>query len=191
MKMTQSQNLNFKTREEWRDWLTKNHSKANEAWVILYKKNSEKNGLKYVEAVEEALCYGWIDSKMNRLDEDTFRQRFSPRRKNSIWSKSNKERAIRLIKEGKMTNAGYVSINEGKRSGKWQDAYTSKTIPAIPDDLQKTLQASPTALINFQAFPNSTKLIYIHWIQSAKRPETRAKRIKQVVERAAKNIKPS
>ena len=189
--MTHLQDLNFETGEEWRNWLKERHSQVNEAWVIIYKKNSKKDGLKYLEAVEEAICYGWIDSKMNRVDQDTFRQRFSPRRKNSIWSKSNKELATRLIKEGKMTNAGYEAIKEGKRSGKWQNAYTSKTIPAIPDDLQKALQASPTAQNNFQAFPNSTKLIYIHWIQSAKRPETRAKRIKQVVERAAKNIKPS
>jgi uncharacterized protein YdeI (YjbR/CyaY-like superfamily) len=191
MKMTHTQDLNFKTREGWRDWLKKNHSRVNEAWVIIYKKNSEKDGLKYLEALEEALCHGWIDSKMNRVDEDTFRQRFSPRRKNSIWSKSNKELATRLIKEGKMTKAGYEAIQEGKRSGKWQDAYSSQTIPAIPHDLQKALQASQTAQERFKAFPNSTRLIYIHWILNAKRPGTRAKRIKQVIERSVKNIKPS
>jgi uncharacterized protein YdeI (YjbR/CyaY-like superfamily) len=189
--MIHPQNLNFETREEWRDWLKKRHSQVNEAWVIIYKKNSEKDGLKYLEAVEEAICYGWIDSKMNRVDEDTFRQRFSPRRKNSVWSKSNKERATRLIQEGKMMRAGYEAIKEGMRSGKWQDAYSSKTIPKVPDDLLKALQVSPKAKEHFQAFPNSTKLIYIHWILNAKRPETRIKRIKQVVERAVKNIKPS
>lgn len=189
--MAHLQDLNFITSKEWRDWLKKNHSKANEAWVIIHKKKSEKVGLKYLEAVEEAVCYVWIDSKMNRVDEDTFRQRFSPRRKNSIWSKSNKELATRLIKEGKMTKTGFEAIKEGKRSGKWQNAYTSKTIPATPDDLQKALQASPTAQEHFHGFPNSTKLIYIHWVLNAKRPGTRAKRIKQVVERAVKNIKPS
>ena len=158
--------------------------------MIISKKDSSKEGIKYLEAVEEALCYGWIDSKMNPVDEDTFRQRFSPRRKNSVWSKSNKELATRLIQAGKMANAGYEAIKEGKRSGNWQKAYTSKTVPVIPDDLQKALQTSPTAHSNFQAFPNSTKLMYIQWIQSAKRPETRAKRIKQVVERAANRIKP-
>ena len=90
-----------------------------------------------------------------------------------------------------MTKTGFEAITEGKRSGKWQNAYTSKTIPATPDDLQKALQASPTAQEHFHAFPNSTKLIYIHWILNAKRPGTREKRIKQVVERAVKNIKPS
>ena len=90
MKMTHPEDLHFKTREEWRDWLEINHSKANEAWVIIYKKHSEKDGLRYSEAVEAAVCYGWIDSRMNRMDENTFRQRFSPQRNNSIWSKSNK-----------------------------------------------------------------------------------------------------
>ena len=189
--MTQPQDLNFETREEWRDWLQKNHLKANEAWVILYKKNSEKPGLRYLEALEEAICFGWIDSRMNRVDRDRFRQRFSPRRENSIWSKSNKELAIRLAREGKMTKAGYRAIEEGKRSGKWQGAYTSKSTPETPEELKKALQESPKAPSNFQAFPNSSKLIYIHWIQSAKKTETRAKRIKQVVERASNNIKPS
>lgn len=189
--MTRPQDLNFKTREEWREWLQKNHKRENETWVILHKKNSKKDGLRYFEAVEEAMCYGWIDSKMNRIDEDTFRQKFSPRREKGVWSKSNKELAIRLMKEGKMTETGYEAVEEGKRSGTWQDAYTSRTTPKTPEDLQEALQASPKAQSNFQAFPNSTKLMYIHWIQSAKKPETRAKRIKQVVERAAKNIKPS
>jgi uncharacterized protein YdeI (YjbR/CyaY-like superfamily) len=98
---------------------------------------------------------------------------------------------MRLIKEGKMTKAGYKAIEEGKRSGKWQKAYSSRTTPELPDDLQAELQASSKAQSNFKAFSNSTKLIYIHWIQSAKKSETRAKRIKQVVERATKNIKPS
>jgi uncharacterized protein YdeI (YjbR/CyaY-like superfamily) len=191
MKMTNPQDLNFKTRKEWRDWLKKNHSKTTEAWIIIHKKKSKKEGLKYLEAVEEALCYGWIDSKMNRVDEDTFRQRFSPRRKNSIWSKSNRKLATRLIEEGKMMKAGYEAIKEGKRSGKWQDAYSSKTLPPIPEDLSNALKVSPIAQKNFQTFPNSTKLMYIHWIINAKKKTTRNKRIKQVVERAEKNIKPS
>jgi uncharacterized protein YdeI (YjbR/CyaY-like superfamily) len=183
--------LKFKTREEWRVWLRKNHAKADEAWLVLQKKNSKKTGLRYSEAIEEALCYGWIDSRMNRIDEDTFRQRFSPRRRNSIWSRRNKELVMRLIKEGRMARAGYEAIEEGKRSGKWQKAYSSRTAPEVPDDLQRVLQSSLKAQSNFEAFSNSTKLIYIHWIQSAKKPETRARRIKRVVERAAKNIKPS
>ena len=191
MKKTSPQDLHFKTREEWRSWLKKNHAKEIEAWVILHKKDSKNDGIQYTEAVEEALCYGWIDSKMNRINEDTFRQRFSPRRRNSIWSRQNKELAMKLIKEGIMEKAGYEAIEESKRSGKWQKAYSSRTNPEVPDDLQKALQSSRMAQNNFKAFSNSTKLIYIHWIQNAKKPETRVRRIKQVLERAAKNIKPS
>jgi len=191
MRKTTQRDLNFKSREEWRSWLQNNHVLVSEAWIVLYKKGSKKVGLKYYDAVEEALCYGWIDSKMKRIDEDTFRQRFSPRRRNSIWSRQNKELAMKLIKEGRMAKAGFVAIEEGKRSGKWQEAYSSRTTPEIPDDLQKALQVSLKAQSNFQAFSNSTKLMYIHWVQSAKKPETRVKRIKQVVERAVKNIKPS
>jgi uncharacterized protein YdeI (YjbR/CyaY-like superfamily) len=189
--MSLPKNLNFKTRTEWRDWLRENHLKMNEAWVIIFKKNSKKIGLRYSEAVEEALCYGWIDSKMNRVDEDTFRQKFSLRRKTSFWSKINKELALKLIAKKKMTKSGYEAIEEGKLSGKWQQAYTSKTTLKIPDDLQKALQASPKAQRNFQAFSNSTKLIYVNWVQSTKKPETRKKRNKQIVEKALKNVKSS
>jgi uncharacterized protein YdeI (YjbR/CyaY-like superfamily) len=117
--MTPHQDLKFKTREEWRDWLENNHSQESEAWVIIYKKKSKKRGLKYLEALEEALCCGWVDSTMNRVDEDSYRQRFSPRRRKSIWSKSNKELASRLIEKEKMTRAGFEAIKKGKNSGKW------------------------------------------------------------------------
>ncbi|UCH37704.1 MAG: YdeI/OmpD-associated family protein [Candidatus Bathyarchaeota archaeon] len=188
--MTASQDLNFRTREEWRNWLIKNHSITNEAWVVIYKKHFSKEGLRYTEAVEEAICFGWIDSKMNRIDENSFRQRFSPRRKNSIWSKSNKERAIKLIEEGKMQKTGYDAIEAGKQSGKWQDAYTAQSVPNIPEDLEKALQKVPTAHRHFHAFPNSAKLTYIHWILSAKRSTTRVNRINQVVKLAKNNVKP-
>jgi uncharacterized protein YdeI (YjbR/CyaY-like superfamily) len=191
IEMPMPQNLKFKTKKEWRKWLQENHNNSSEAWVVIYKKNSEQQGLRYIEAVEEALCFGWIDSKMKKIDEDTFKQRFSPRRKKSIWSKSNKELALRLMKEQKMTKAGYEAIEEAKKSGSWKHAYTSKTPPEIPKDLEEALAVSPKAQFNFQTFPNSTKLIYVHWINNAKKPETRSRRIKQVVERAEKNIKPS
>ena len=117
--MSQALDLRFKTREEWRDWLHRNHLKAHEAWVILYKKKSKTHGLQYSEAVEEAICYGWIDSRMSRLDEDTYRQRFTPRRKNSTWSRSNRELAARLMNSGKMSKSGCDAIEEGKHGGIW------------------------------------------------------------------------
>jgi hypothetical protein len=140
MKMTQPQDLNFKTRKEWRGWLKKNYSNATEAWVTIYKKNSKKDGLKYVEAVEEAICYGWIDSKMNAVDEDTFRQRFSPRRKNSIWPQSNKERAMRLINERKMR--GRIRSNQ-RREAQWQMARCI-FLKDTPCDSGRITKSTPT-----------------------------------------------
>jgi uncharacterized protein YdeI (YjbR/CyaY-like superfamily) len=190
MNTTQQRDLHFMMRDEWRDWLQHNHKHAKEAWVILFKKNAANHGLRYVEAIEEAICFGWIDSLMNTVDANTFRQRFSPRRVISNWSKANKERALRLIAQQKMTAAGYEAIENAKRTGKWQQAYTSQTCPETPVDLEHALQTTPKADHNFRMFSNSTKLMYIHWIQTAKKPETRAKRIKEVIARSTKNIKP-
>ena len=112
--MSESNDKEFTNRKEWRKWLEENHSFEKEAWVIIHKKESGKTGLKYQEAVEEALCFGWIDSKMQSLDASRFRQRFSPRKKNSIWSKSNKEKAEKMIQKGKMAQAGFETIKEAK-----------------------------------------------------------------------------
>jgi uncharacterized protein YdeI (YjbR/CyaY-like superfamily) len=143
MNTPQQRDLHFPARDEWRDWLLHNHKHAKEAWVILYKKNATNHGLHYGEAVEEAICFGWIDSLMNRVDEDTFRQRFSPRRANSHWSKSNKERALSLITQQKMTVAGYETIKNAKRTGNWQHSYTSQTCPETPADLQQASNQPP------------------------------------------------
>ena len=135
-KMKDLDNIHFKNREDFRNWLEKNHDKSRGIWMIFYKKHTKKENITYDESVEEAICFGWIDSIMNRIDEETFRQRFSPRRENSNWSKSNKERALRLITQKKMTAAGYESIENAKRLGKWQHAYTSQSCPETPTDLQ-------------------------------------------------------
>lgn len=181
----------FTNREEWRKWLEENGASEKEVWVIIYKKNSEPKGLRYQEAVEEAICYGWIDSKMQSIDASRFRQRFSPRKKNSIWSKLNKETAEKMIQKGKMTPAGFKKINEAKSNGKWDTAYSSKTAPAIPEDLAKALKENEPAWNNFNEFSNSTKLQYVYWVNSAKKDETRRKRITAVVERALHEIQSS
>ena len=141
--MSQSIDQDFRDREEWRRWLQENHSTKKEVWIIIEKKRSDRKGLKYREAVEEAICYGWIDSKMQSIDPMRFRQRFSPRRKNSIWSKSNKEKAEKMIQAGKMTQAGFVKISEAKRNGKWDAAYSSEMGSRIPRDLTKALKETP------------------------------------------------
>jgi len=184
-----SPDLELKDRTQWRTWLDENHTKETEAWVIIYKKGSKMEGLHYPEAVEEALCYGWIDSKMQSIDGDRFRQRFSPRRRDSPWSKANRETAERLIEAGLMTEAGHEAIEEAKRNGRWDRAYTSKVEPDVPEDLMTALRGDPAALGNFEGFSNSVKLMYVYWVESAKREETRVKRISEVVRRAAQNIK--
>jgi uncharacterized protein YdeI (YjbR/CyaY-like superfamily) len=189
--MSQSTDQEFLDRKEWRRWLEEKHSSEKEVWVIIYKKKSGRTGLKYQEAVEEAICFGWIDSKMQRIDAKRFRQRFSPRKKNSIWSKNNKETAEKMIQEAKMTQAGFETINEAKRNGKWDTAYSSKMVPTIPRDLAKALRENELAWKNFKKFSNSTKLQYIYWVNSAKKDETRRKRIIDVMKKAAQNIKPS
>jgi uncharacterized protein YdeI (YjbR/CyaY-like superfamily) len=179
----------FKDRAEWHKWLEENGSSEKEVWVIIYKKHYGRRGLQYQEAVEEAICFGWIDSKMQSIDTSKFRQRFSPRKKTSIWSKINKETAEKMIQRGKMTPAGFETINKAKANGKWSAAYSSRTAPAIPEDLEKALRGNEPAWMNFKEFSNSTKLRYIYWVNTAKKEETRQRRINAVVKKTnQKNV---
>jgi uncharacterized protein YdeI (YjbR/CyaY-like superfamily) len=189
--MSKSIDQEFPDRMEWRTWLEVNHSSEKEIWVIIHKKQSRKKGLKYPEAVEEAICFGWVDSKMQSIDADRFRLRFSPRRKSSIWSKNNKETAERMIHAGKMTQAGFEAIEDAKRNGKWEAAYSSEMGSTIPDDVVEALKENELAWKNFKKFSNSTKLQYIYWVNSAKKVETRQRRINDIVRKATQNIKPS
>jgi len=161
-----------------------------EAWVVIQKVRSPNEGLRYEEAVDEATCFGWIDGKMRRLNDHEFVQRFSPRRPRSIWSLINRDRAERLIEEDRMTGAGLRAVEEAKSNGRWEKAYTSREPPETPSDLLEALKDSLEAHRNFMGFPNSAKFMYIHWINDAKRAETRARRIKRVVERAEQNKRP-
>ena len=189
--MSESIDREFSNRQQWRKWLESNNSTEKEIWVIIHKKKSSQKGLRYQDAVEEAICFGWIDSKMQSIDDERFRLRFSPRRKNSYWSKINKNKAERMIKAGKMTQAGFSKIQEAKRSGKWNTAYSSKTAVATPADLEEALKECNSAWGNFKKLSNSAKFQYIHWVENAKKDETRRKRIAIVVERATQSIKPS
>ena len=189
--MTESLGLVLEDRREWRGWLEDNHSKEREAWVVIQKKRSTRKGLKYEEAVEEAICFGWIDSKMQSIDAERFRQRFSPRKRNSIWSKINRERAERLMERGLMAEAGYEAIEEAKGNGMWDSAYTSKKEPVTPRDLLEALKEDRVGYENWDKFSNSVKLMYVRWVENARKEETRARRIDEVVRRAVENIKPS
>jgi uncharacterized protein YdeI (YjbR/CyaY-like superfamily) len=180
----QSIDHEFQNQKEWRKWLKENHSSKNEIWVIIQKKTSKNPGLTYLQAVEEAICFGWIDSKMQSIDSKSYRQRFSPRRRNSIWSKKNKQTAKKMIRLGKMTKNGFDTIKNAKQTGKWDTAYTSKTPPKIPWDLERVLKENRPAWKNFNSFTNSKKLQYIFWLNSAKKEETKKRRIEKIVKYA-------
>ena len=181
--MSKSMDHQFLDRNEWRRWLEEHHSDEKEIWVYIHKKNSGKKGLKYEEAVEEAICFGWIDGKIQSVDTDRFRQRFSPRKRNSIWSKSNKERAEKMIRIGKMAEPGFEAMNEAKRNGKWDIAYSSDMASSVPEDLEEALKKNG-AWNSFKRYSNSTKFQYIYWVNSARKDETRRKRIASVVMKA-------
>jgi uncharacterized protein YdeI (YjbR/CyaY-like superfamily) len=188
--MSGSEVLEFGDRAGWRRWLEENHSQEDGAWVIIYKKGSKEKGLRYGEAVDEAVCFGWIDGGMRSLDGERFRLRFSPRRRGSVWSLLNRERAERLIEAGLMAEAGLRAVEEAKGSGMWDAAYTSRVEPEVPEDLSEALRENEEAWRNFEAFSNSAKLMYVRWVEGAKREGTRARRISEVVRRAALNIRP-
>ena len=177
-----------KTRSQWRKWLEKNHNPAENIWLIFYKKNSGIPTVSYNDAVEEALCFGWIDSRPNKIDEYCYMQLFSPRKPKSIWAKTNKARVEKLIREGLMTLAGMKKIEAAKKDGSW-DALNEIDDLKMPADFQKALSGNKTALKNFNAFSDSSKKIILFWIKSAKQEITRQKRISETVKLAAKNIK--
>jgi uncharacterized protein YdeI (YjbR/CyaY-like superfamily) len=173
--------LNFDNREQWRAWLEKNWAAENEAWVVHYKKQFSDQGLTLEEAVEEALCFGWIDSTLNTLDEKRYALRYSPRKADSIWSVSNIQRVQKLIAEGKMMEAGQQKIDEAKENGQWEAAVRREQVDIIPKELENALLNEEGALAAYQALPDSYKKRYIYWLQSAKRENTKQRRIQQIV----------
>jgi uncharacterized protein YdeI (YjbR/CyaY-like superfamily) len=176
--------LYFQTRNQWRKWLEKNHAKAIEAWVLRYKKGTVTPSITYDEALEEALCYGWIDGRMRGMDSEKSAVRFSPRKPKSIWSKVNKDKAEKLIAEGRMTAAGMAKIAAARKSGAWDNAYVLKVAQEIPADMEEALSRNKVAEANFLKFPPSRRNGYIYYLNSAKTPATRQKRIAEIVERS-------
>ncbi|OFY63516.1 MAG: hypothetical protein A2Y71_12210 [Bacteroidetes bacterium RBG_13_42_15] len=182
--------LYFTKREEWRKWLEKNHSSCEEVWLRYYKKPSGKPRIPYTDAVEEALCFGWIDGKIKRINEDYYIQRFTPRRPGSRWSKYNIERVEKLKKEGLMKPAGLKAYKEALEKPKLIYDDRRDGNPSEPEDLMKALRKNEVALKNFSNFTQSSRRMYIDWLNSAKKPETRIRRIKKIIELSEKNIKP-
>ncbi|MCK4663121.1 MAG: YdeI/OmpD-associated family protein [Bacteroidales bacterium] len=188
--MKSNKTLYVKNRNEWRKWLENNHLSEDEIWLIYFKKHTGQPTIPYNDAVEEALCFGWIDSTVKKIDSEKYKQRYTPRKKNSVWSKINKERAIKMINSGLMVKEGLNKIEEAKKNGKWEEAYSSKKELDIPCDMKEALMEDKKAWANFNNFANSYKNMYIGWVTAAKREETRKKRINEVVNRSIQNIKP-
>jgi uncharacterized protein YdeI (YjbR/CyaY-like superfamily) len=179
--------LRFASRAKWRAWLQQHHRQEKEAWLIHYKKGANPGALTYEEAVEEALCFGWIDGLLRSLDADTFALRYSPRRPNSTWSASNIRRVERLIREGRMSAAGLELVSAARDSGEWAAALQREDVDALPSDLERALRKHAGALKQFKKLAVSQKKQYLWWISSAKREATRAKRIQAIVDRVTKS----
>jgi uncharacterized protein YdeI (YjbR/CyaY-like superfamily) len=180
--------LRLETRAAWRKWLGAHHAASRGVWLILVKKAARIPGVTYEEAVEEALCFGWIDSRSKTLDAERYKLRLSPRNPGSIWSQTNKQRIRRLVRAGRMTPAGMSKIAAAKKDGSWTRLEEIDRLE-MPRDLLAALAENGEARRNFQAFSASSKKIILFWIVSAKRPQTRQRRISETARLAAKNIK--
>ncbi|MBT7040564.1 MAG: hypothetical protein HN921_12055 [Bacteroidetes bacterium] len=181
----------FKTRYDFRSWLEQNHDKESELWLIYYKKHTNVESISYNDAVEEALCYGWIDGKVRTIDVERYMQRYTPRRSKSVWSKVNKKRCLKMIAEGKMTEAGFKLIEEAKKSGWWEKAYqTSSMKVELKGDFKNALRNNPDAERFFLSLTDAQKNQYILYIETAKQKETQLRRIDKIMERLEKKMKP-
>lgn len=174
-------NVYFKNRKEWRDWLKQNHDKSNGIWLIFYKKHTEKISLAYEDAVKEALCFGWIDSIVRRIDDEKFARKITPRKAKSNWSKLNKKRADQLIEDGLMTEFGMTKINEAKTTGYWEKSLIYEPITEFPEIFRKALDKNQKANDNFNKLAPSYQKHYIGWIASAKRQTTKERRVQESI----------
>ena len=183
-----------KTRSDWRKWLEKNQATSPGIWIIYYKKESGKRKFSYADAVEEALCFGWIDSTIRPLDNERYMQRFTPRKPKSGWSAINKKRIEKMMEAGLMTKAGHDAIEIAKKNDSWNSLdkfYAQPEELEIPEELAKAFQKNKKAKVNFEKFSVSVKRLFLNWIHTAKRPETKKARIKQTMLMAAANKKPT
>ncbi len=174
--------LPFGSKKKWADWLAKQHDKYAGVWLKLAKKDTGIPSITYEEALDVALCYGWIDGQKKGFDDNYWLQKFTPRGPRSIWSKINTEKAERLIASGAMQPAGLQAIKLAKRDGRWEAAYASQKNASIPEDLQAALDKNKKAKAFFATLNSVNRYAILFRIHNAKKPETRAKRIQQFVE---------
>lgn len=165
----------------WRNWLQKNHLSEKGIWLIYFKKHTGKASIPYNDAVEEALCFGWIDSIVKRLDDERYMQKFTPRNPKSKWSPSNKKRIEKLIGLGKMTDFGMRLVAIAKRNGKWDEETDAQKDFAFSEELRKFLKSNKKAFPRFTALPPSHQKQYTQWVMSAKKAETQIRRMEKMI----------
>lgn len=175
--------------EQWREWLANNHDTAASVWLVYYKKASGRASIVWSQAVDEALCFGWIDSKVTPIDGDLYEQYFTRRKPNSVWSQINKAKIERLAEQGKMTPAGVDAVELGKANGSWT-VLDEGSADELSPDVAAAFAAHPGSEQTWEGFPPGFKRLMIEWIAMAKRPETRAKRIAELAEQAALGRRP-
>jgi uncharacterized protein YdeI (YjbR/CyaY-like superfamily) len=179
----------FKSKQDWTAWLEKNHHQSTGLWLRLAKKDSGLRSVSYKEALEVALCYGWIDGQKRPENEQTWLQRFVPRSSRSIWSKINREKVLALIASGEMKAAGLEAIENAKKNGRWDAAYDSPSAATVPVDFQKALDAHPRAAAFFKTLDRANRYAVLWRIQTVKKAETRARKIEQFIDMLAKKEK--
>ncbi|GAC1317208.1 MAG: YdeI/OmpD-associated family protein [Collimonas sp.] len=171
----------FEQQKDWAAWLKKNHDKSAGVWLRLAKKNSGRNSVSYPDALESALCYGWIDGQKKSDDDDFWLQKFTPRSSRSIWSRINREKALQLIESGRMMPSGLKGVERARADGRWDAAYDSAGTSTVPADFQAALDASPRAQEFFASLNSSNRYAVLFRIQTAKKAETRARRIQDYI----------
>jgi uncharacterized protein YdeI (YjbR/CyaY-like superfamily) len=181
--------LYFPDRDLWRDWLTENHAESSGIWMVFYRKETSKPTIEYVAAVEEALCFGWIDSIIKKIDDEKYVRKFTPRKDKSDWSKLNKKRVSKMIKAGRMTKAGLAKIEMAKKNGSWNhDGKTPRTLE-MPPEFAEALAGNKKARAHFEKLAPTYRRHYLGWIAAAKRPETKERRIRESIALLEKGAK--
>lgn len=178
-------------RNAWQEWLEANHESETEVFLFYFKTGTGRPTIRYEESVEEALCFGWIDGVRNRIDAESYKIRFTPRKRGSMWSVANKQRVAKLQEEGRMTEAGLRMVEEAKKNGQWDNAYAMKNQQEIPEDFKSALLAKPQAWENFKNFSNSVQFVFIRRIDKIKGLALRAERINKAVALCEHNLKPN
>jgi len=177
------------TRAQWRAWLAEHHDSSDGVWLVLWRARSGRTGPTYEDAVQEALCFGWIDGKAAKLDDERTMLRFSPRKPGSGWARTNKLRVERLLADGLMTQAGLARIEEARRDGSWTKLDAVEDL-VVPDDLAAAFADHPGSRERWDGFPRSVRRTALEWIVQAKRPETRAKRVTETARLTAEGERP-